>query len=173
MQKIIALRLSHRIERDKRISTHVALVSRVMGCSKIIYSGQHDKCLEDSIKKVVKQWGGGFTIKYVKDWKRFLKDWKGKSIHLTVYGLPFQKEISKIRKIKKPLLIIVGGEKVPSDVYKLATWNIAVTNQPHSEVSSLCLFLHEYFHGKELDKKFPNAKRRIVPQKRGKKVIEK
>jgi tRNA (cytidine56-2'-O)-methyltransferase len=173
MQKTVVLRLGHRIERDKRISTHVALVTRAMGCSKIIYSGQHDKSLEDSVNKVVKQWGGKFGIEYVKNWKRFLKNWKGKIVHLTIYGLPFQKEISKTRKFKKPLLIVVGGEKVPSEVYQLSDFNLSVTQQPHSEVSSLCLFLDYYFKGRELNKKFKNAKLKIIPQKKGKRVLRK
>jgi len=34
------LRLGHRKKRDARLSTHVALVSRAFGASKIYYSGQ-------------------------------------------------------------------------------------------------------------------------------------
>lgn len=166
-------RLSHRAFRDKRISTHCALVARAFGADKIIYSGERDHSMEESIRKVVKQWGGKFEIEYVKNYKRFLKNWKGKIIHLTIYGLLFQKEISKIRKFKKPLLIVVGGEKVPPEVYQLSDFNLSVTQQPHSEVSSLCLFLDYYFKGKELNKKFKNPKLRIIPQERGKKILRK
>ena len=90
-------------------------------------------------------------------------------VHLTVYGMPLQKRIGKIRK-KKNIMLIVGGEKVPPDVYQMADMNIAVTNQPHSEVASLALFLHEYFRGRELDKRFPGANIRAVPQEKGKLV---
>ena len=38
------------------------------------------------------------------------------------------------------ILIIVGGSKVPGKVYKAADWNVSVTTQPHSEVSSLAIF---------------------------------
>jgi len=72
----------------------------------------------------------------------------------------------------KNLLIVVGGAKVPRKVYELADWNIAVTSQPHSEISALALFLHELFEGKELSIKFEDAKIMIVPQKRGKKVLK-
>ena len=64
---------------------------------------------------------------------------------------------------------MIGGEKVPGEVYGLADYNIAVTNQPHSEVAALAVFLHEYFSGKELDKKF-RGRLKIVPQAAGKKI---
>ena len=44
---IEVLRLSHRIRRDVRLSTHVALTARAFGASKIYYSGQHDSSLEN------------------------------------------------------------------------------------------------------------------------------
>ena len=43
---IEVLRLGHRISRDKRISTHVALVARAFGASKIYYTGQKDKSMK-------------------------------------------------------------------------------------------------------------------------------
>jgi len=48
-----------------------------------------------------------------------------------------------------------------------------VGNQPHSECSSLAVFLDRFFEGQELSKDFvDNAKMKIVPQIRGKKVVE-
>ena len=168
---VYVFRLSHRIGRDKRISTHCGLVSRTFGANGIFYSGEKDESLEKSIKAAVKEWGGSFEVKYVDKWKRFIKDFKGEKIHLTMYGLPVQKTIPKIRKFRKDLLVIVGGEKVPGEVYQLADFNISVTSQPHSEVAALAIFLHEYFQGMELTKKFNDAKRKVIPQERGKKVI--
>ncbi len=43
---IIVLRLNHRIGRDPRISTHVALTSRAFLADKICYAGQKDSSLE-------------------------------------------------------------------------------------------------------------------------------
>ena len=79
-------------------------------------------------------------------------------------------EIEEIRKktSKKNVLIIVGGEKVPGEIYEEVDYNIAITNQPHSEVAALGIFLHEYFHGKY--RKFKDAKNKIIPQKHGKKL---
>jgi tRNA (cytidine56-2'-O)-methyltransferase len=45
---------------------------------------------------------------------------------------------------------------------------VAVGNQPHSECSSLAIFLDRYFEGEELAKSFQKAKIEIVPKERGK-----
>jgi tRNA (cytidine56-2'-O)-methyltransferase len=170
---ISILRIGHRLGRDDRISTHCGLVARAFGASEIIYSGETDDKLIEGLKDVTKRWGGQFKIAYEKNWRRLIKKYKKKSVvvHLTMYGLPVNKEIGKLRR-KKNLLVIIGSEKVPGEIYQLADYNIAVTSQPHSEVAALAVFLHEYFHGKELNKKFKKAKIKIIPQSRGKKVIE-
>lgn len=165
---VSVLRLSHRPARDKRISTHVGLVARALGADNIFYSGLKDSSLEKSLSSAVKQWGGPFGVSHVKNWKGMIKDWKGKTVHLTMYGLPIQKKITSIKK-EKDILVIVGGEKVPWEVYELADFNIGVSNQPHSEVAGLAVFLHEYFSGKELEKRFKGYKRKVIPQARGKK----
>ncbi len=170
--KVFVLRLGHRAGRDPRISTHCGLVSRALGANGIAYSGERDQGVLDRVKNVSKEWGGKFEVKHEKNWKSFAKKWKGKVAHLTMYGLPVQKVIGKIRK-EKNLLVVVGGEKVPPEVYDLADWNVSVTGQPHSEIAALGIFLDRVFKGKELDKIFPKARKRIIPQKRGKKVIEK
>jgi tRNA (cytidine56-2'-O)-methyltransferase len=168
------LRLGHRIERDARTSTHCGLVARAFGANEIVFSGEEDEKLIEGLKKVVRRWGGSFKIKYEKNWRKIIKKYKKKAciVHLTMYGLPINREIKKLRK-KKNLLLIIGGEKVPGEVYTIADANIAVTNQPHSEVAALAVFLHEYFQGKEFGKKFEKAKLKIVPQSKGKKVNEK
>lgn len=168
--KIYILKLGHRAHRDRRVATHCCLVSRAFGAQKIYYSGQKDSKMEGSVRKVVSNWGGPFKIQHTKSHKPLIKNFKGKVVHLTVYGLPIQTKIKEIRKHKN-LLIVVGGEKVPPEVYQLADYNIAVTGQPHSEIAALSIFLHEYFQGKELVKKFKKAKLKVVPQEKGKKVL--
>jgi len=169
--RVWVLRLGHRRGRDPRLTTHVALAARAFGCDGIILSGEKDEQVIDSIEKVVKKWGGSFEVRYEKDWRKVIKSWKGKIIHLSMYGLPIQNKINGIRKFKEDLLVIVGSEKVHGEVYQLADWNISITNQPHSEVASLALFLDKLFRGKELKKKFENSKIKIIPQKKGKKII--
>ncbi len=167
---ITVLRLGHRPARDKRISTHVGLVARAFGADNLFYSGLKDSSLEDSIHGVARQWGGSFGVAHVRDWRALIRDWKGKSVHLTMYGMPLQKRMGQIRKVSD-LLIVVGGEKVPPDVYRMADWNVSITSQPHSEVAGLAVFLHEYFQGRELEKKYMGARKRVIPQARGKRLV--
>ena len=170
MRKIYVLRLGHRRKRDERLSTHCGLVARAFGSDGIIFSGERDEKLMESLKKVNKRWGNEFEIRYEEKWKKIIESWNGIKVHLTMYGIPIQKRINEIRKIKGDILIIIGSQKVPRVVYELADYNIAVTNQPHSEVAALAIFLHELFEGKELEKKFENSTMEIIPQERGKKV---
>ena len=153
---IIVLRLSHRPFRDQRISTHCGLVSRAFGADKIIYSGEKDDSLENSINKVAQNFGGKFSIEYTDSPRKIISLYKKKkflAVHLTMYGLPVQKQIRKIKKSKN-ILLIIGGEKVPPEIYQLADCNISVTGQPHSEVASLAVFLDKYLSGKELERNF-------------------
>ena len=61
------LRLNHRIHRDERLTTHVALTARAFLSSKLYYSGQKDSNFENSIKKVNKQFGSTFKTEYTKN----------------------------------------------------------------------------------------------------------
>ncbi len=164
---IVVLRLGHRKERDKRISTHCGLVARAFGANGIVYSGEHDEKLLESIMDVVNTWGGRFWVKYESNWRQYIKNFSGTKVHLTMYGIPFERKIEKLKN-EKDILIIVGSEKVPPEVYKLADYNLSVTNQPHSEVGALAVFL--YSLGKK--PRFTNWKRKIIPRARGKKIIE-
>ena len=173
--KIHVLRLSHRPFRDQRVSTHCGLVARAFGAEKMVYSGEKDEKLENSINKVVKNWGGSFRVEYTQSLRRIIGIYKKKKfliVHLTVYGMPIQKQMDRIRKSRKNILLLVGGEKVPPEIYTLSDFNISVTSQPHSEVSALAIFLDRYFNGKELETIFKKAKLRVVPVERGKKVIK-
>ncbi len=171
--RVVVLRLGHRYVRDDRTTTHLFLVARAFGAGKVLYTGQRDKAIEEEVGKVTRAWGGDFEVEYVEDWKRIIIEWKrgeGEVIHLTMYGLPMQEVIVSIRHSSRNKLVIVGGAKVPGEVYRLADWNVSVTSQPHSEVSALSVFLHELFEGKELSKIFEGAKLKIVPQAKGKKT---
>lgn len=169
--RVWVLRLGHRRGRDPRLTTHLALTARALGCDGIILSGERDESVIDSVKKIIEKWGGSFEVKYEKNWRKIIKNWNGKIVHLTMYGLPIQEKIDEIRKLKEDLMVIVGSEKVPGEVYQLADWNISLTNQPHSEVASLALFLDKLFKSEELTKEFEKPKIKIIPQERGKKLI--
>lgn len=132
------LRLNHRIVRDKRISTHVALVARAFGASKVYYTGQKDNSMEASVKKIVKKHGGNFEIEYLKGYRDIIK--KKNAVHLTMKGSDYLEKLGELKEIDN-LLVVVGGEKVPIDVYKLSKYNLSVTKEPHSEVGALAVFL--------------------------------
>ncbi len=170
---IAVLRLGHRLVRDDRTTTHVALVSRALGCKKIFMSDVDDSILE-TMKKVCADWGGSkeFDIEIIQNWKSVINSWKkskGIVIHLTMYGVNIE-NLSLDFGSKKNILIVVGASKVPKEVYSLADMNIAVGNQPHSEIAALAIFLDRFFKGKELISPFPNAKMSIIPSSHGKRV---
>ena len=86
--QIEILRLSHRIRRDPRLSTHVALTARAFLANRLYYSGDKDSSLEATVNKVTEQFGGGFKIEYVKDPIPLIKEKKKENYlvtHLTVY----------------------------------------------------------------------------------------
>jgi tRNA (cytidine56-2'-O)-methyltransferase len=60
---------------------------------------------------------------------------------------------------------------VPGDVYQMADFNVAVGNQPHSEIAALALFLDRLMEGRILDKEF-TGHLKIVPQEHGKRVTK-
>jgi tRNA (cytidine56-2'-O)-methyltransferase len=88
-----------------------------------------------------------------------------------MYGINLPDAIGEIRAHEK-IMVVVGAEKVPGEMYGLADYNIAVTSQPHSEISSLALFLDRLFFGTELSVTFPCAKIRIIPSRAGKHTEE-
>ena len=95
----------------------------------------------------------------------------GKVVHLSRYGLRLQDVISQIRTEEK-ILVVVGAEKVPGDMYELADYNVAVANQPHSEISALALFLDHLYEGEELELSFPDAGREGLPTAIGKTTVK-
>ena len=116
---ITVLRLGHRIQRDKRITTHVCLVARMFGADEIIIDTK-DEHIEDNIRSVVDRFGGTFYIRSGINARRFVKDFPGTIIHLTMYGETLNNAIKEMDRTKD-LLILVGAEKVPAEYYELAT----------------------------------------------------
>lgn len=165
---IVVLRLGHRPARDQRVTTHVALTARALGADEVWVSAE-DSGLEATIRSVVERFGGKFRIKTGVDWRKAIKRWDGLVVHLTMYGERLSDAMPSLHA--KNLMIVVGAEKVPREVYDLAGRNISVGNQPHSEVAALAIFLDRYTGGKALDKGH-RGRLRIVPNPRGKTVFE-
>lgn len=170
---INVLRLDHRSKRDARITTHVCLTSRAFGASKIYLSGEEDEKLMKNVEDLVKRWGGNFQVEYKKSYMNLIEEWQnndGEVIHLTMYGSQAQEVIEEIRESSKDKLIVVGGSRVPTKVYKKSDYNVSVTKQPHSEVASLAVFQHMLMDGSEFDLEFDNAVFEVIPTSVGKRV---
>lgn len=179
MPKVVVLRWGHRPQRDARLTTHVALTARALGASGIILSDVEDEKIRKTVEKVIKNWGGPFSFEMGKPWKKVVNEWKTKGglvIHLTAYGENVETSdvLQRIKNSGKNILVIVGSQKVPKEFFSetISDFNVAIGNQPHSECASLAIFLDKIFEGKELRKSFENARVRITPQKRGKKIVE-
>jgi tRNA (cytidine56-2'-O)-methyltransferase len=166
MGRIVVLRIGHRFFRDSRVTTHVCLTARALGADGVIIADRQDKTVEATIREVGKRFGGHFSIESGKPWRKSVLEWRhngGKVVHLTAYGLPLPDVIQKIRQPSGDLLVVVGSEKMPGEVFRLADWNVSVTNQPMSEVAALAVFLDWHLKHSAFDKAYPNAQIRIVP----------
>jgi tRNA (cytidine56-2'-O)-methyltransferase len=173
LRSIRVLRVGHRYVRDDRTLTHLCLVSRALG-AETIYLEEAEKDILRTVEEVNRSWGGDFKVVVGEPWKWVLRDAKKEGrtvVHLTMYGVPLQEAIGGLRGARS-LLVIVGGPKVPGKVYYEADYNVAVTNQPHSEVAALAIALHEIQSGEELKRSFGQSRLRILPSPRGKRVVE-
>ncbi len=168
--EIGVLRLGHRIIRDKRVTMHAFLVSRAFGASVFIIHGDKDSKLEENAKKIVRTWGGRIKVEYAENWLETVGEWRetgGLITHLTMYGMPVESIINDIRRAGR-ILVIIGGQKVPGEAYRVSDYNVSVTSQPHSEIAALAIFLDRLFQGRELYKQHENPRIFIVPSPRGK-----
>jgi tRNA (cytidine56-2'-O)-methyltransferase len=166
MPRLVVLRIGHRLFRDSRVTTHVCLTARALGADGVIIADREDKTVEATIREVGKRFGGQFSIESGKPWRKTIRDWKdqgGKVVHLTAYGLKLPDMIKEIRESSGDILVVVGSEKMPGEVFKLADWNVSVTNQPMSEVAALAVFLDWHLRHGAFDKAFPNGQVEIVP----------
>ncbi|PSP31220.1 tRNA (cytidine(56)-2'-O)-methyltransferase [Halobacteriales archaeon QH_10_67_22] len=170
---VVVLRLGHRPGRDDRMTTHVGLTARALGADRVVL-GSDASGAADTVRDITDRFGGPFEVDVVASPLSTLREWDSRVAHLTMYGQPVQEVQADVRGSHKetPLLVVVGAEKVPFEVYERADYNVAVTNQPHSEVASLAVFLDRLFDGRELDREWVDADRVVVPQATGKRVVE-
>lgn len=175
MGRIVILRIGHRVFRDSRVTSHVCLTARALGADAVIIADQEDKVVESTIRDVTERFGGPFQVSSGLPWKRTVREWKesgGLVVHLTAYGLPLPKLVSEIQNAKRDLMVVVGSEKMPGEVFNIADWNVSVTSQPMSEVAALAIFLDWYNQHGEFDRQFSQARIRIIPRERGKEIRE-
>lgn len=176
-REIFVLRWGHRAQRDVRLTSHVALAARAFGASGFYLSDTKDEHLRVTVEKVAKTWGGNFHFEMGAPWKNTVNEWKKKNgivVHLTIYGENIQTSnvLNRIRDSGKAVLLLIGSQKVPPEFYSAenSDFNVSIGNQPHSECAAVAVFLDRFFEGKELSKTFTDAKIRVVPQERNKKI---
>ena len=168
---IVVLRLGHRPSRDKRVTTHVALTARAFGADEVWVTAK-DSELERTVNGVTERFGGKFVIRTGVKWREAIRSWKGTVVHLTMYGQRLRDALQVMGRTKaKDMLIIVGAEKVPREIYELADYNVSVGNQPHSEIAALAVILYRLIDDDDLYRDM-GSRLRVVPNPRGKTVID-
>jgi len=166
--------MGHRIHRDHRVTTHVCLTARALGANGVYVADTHDGQLVETIRRVTQDFGGEFIVETGLPWRSTVSNWKksgGQIVHLTAYGAPLKNVITEIRRSKSNKLVVIGAEKMPGEIFHLVDWNVAVTNQPISEVSALGIFLDWLFKHR-LCEDFPGGRMKILPSERGKRVMK-
>src|SRR5437667_12742836 len=100
--------------------------------------------MEYTIRDVTNRYGEPFEVQSGKPWKHAVRDWRamgGRIVHLTAYGLPLPKKLSEIQDADADLLVIVGSEKMPGEIFRIADCTISVTNQPMNAGTTTARFL--------------------------------
>ena len=198
--RVTVLRLGHRPGRDDRMTTHIGLTARALGADRAVFEPDATDAVSTA-RSVTERFGGPFEAILAESPMGRLRDWDGPVVHLTMYGLPVEETVEEVRAAMADtddeddgdgeaatgdtgadsetgrdggdgLLVVVGAEKVPFEVYERADYNVGVTNQPHSEVAALAVFLDRLFGERELERDWEAPDRRVVPQAEGKRVIE-
>jgi tRNA (cytidine56-2'-O)-methyltransferase len=168
---VIILRIGHRPIRDQRVTTHVGLTGRAMGAAAMLLASDDGSVIK-SINEVTKRWGGDFYARSVRSWKQEVADWKnsgGIVVHLTMYGINLPDVIDEISAAES-IMVVVGAQKVPPDIYQIADLNVAVGNQPHSEIAALAVFLDRLYasrHDDVLVREFSGGSMKIIPGEKG------
>ena len=170
---IEVLRIGQRLIRDDRVTTHVALVARAFGAQRILMTEVNPE-IKNTLDKINSEWGGSFEIEFIDSWRGTVRQKKASAsiVHLTMYGEPLDKVQAELRT-EQDILIVVGAEKVPREIYELADYNISVGTQPHSEISALAVLLDRIQEGSQFARDFAGARRQIIPTAKGKNVTVK
>ena len=177
-RRVSVLRLGHRRERDKRITSHLGLTARAFGADEVILAGEEDESAIETWRSVSERFGGDFECRYevnpMSFLRRFAKDAgdgkPGQIVHLTMYGESWRESLSSIES-NRPMVIVVGGTKVPGEVFRLANYNISIGNQPHSEVAALGVFLESLIGQIDESIHFQGGEIQVVPSLDRKKVM--
>lgn len=167
---VTILRLGHRPQRDKRLTTHVCLTARAFGAERVVFPST-DSRVDSTVEDVTERFGGPFEIVEEPSWRELIREWEGPSMHLTMYGQPHTDVLAETEGDDE-VLVVLGAEKVPRAVYDLVDYNVAVGNQPHSEVAALAVVLYELKGPEALRSQRVGAEVEVLPSARGKRIVE-
>jgi tRNA (cytidine56-2'-O)-methyltransferase len=110
---------------------------------------------------------------YLKSFKKGTKERpSGIIVHLTMYGEEVSEALPKIRR-DRPVALVVGGAKVPGELFGISNHNVAVGNQPHSEVAALAVALSQWHSSVAIQSRFEGGSIRVIPSREGKNVVDK
>lgn len=168
--KIVVLRLNHRQTRDQRLTTHVCMVARAFNADGVIIADVAAQSQIEKIEKLNSEWGGTFWVRDELSSKKAFEIWKlhdGVVVNLTMYGETIYNVITQLYNDffinNKRIMVIVGSSKVPRFIYERADYNIAITNQPHSEAAALAVFLEKLLGAHAWRNCFSNGSLKVVP----------
>jgi tRNA (cytidine56-2'-O)-methyltransferase len=122
------LRIGHRPDRDRRMTTHVCLTARALGADRVLVDAA-DRELEERIQRVVEAFGGTFEVTTGVAWRPLLRSTGSTVVHLTMYGenaASWSVERWQDLRARGDVMVVVGATKVPGEVYELAGINAAV-----------------------------------------------
>ena len=152
----------------------MGLTARAFGADEIVLAGDRDPSPLETWDSVTERFGGNFESRYEESplsWLRSTSKFGQVTIvHLTMYGEAWRDATPSI-PTDKPAVVVVGGTKVPSEVFHLSDYNISVGNQPHSEVAALAVFLDSWLGPLDSKSKFEGAQIKVLPSANGKIVI--
>tara|TARA_B100002051_G_scaffold220189_1_gene213887 strand:- start:849 stop:1319 length:471 start_codon:yes stop_codon:yes gene_type:complete len=152
----------------------LGLTARAFGADEIVLAGDRDPSPLETWDSVTERFGGNFESRYEESplsWLRSTSKFGEVTIvHLTMYGEAWRDATPSI-PTDKPAVVVVGGTKVPSEVFHLSDYNISVGNQPHSEVAALAVFLDSWLGPLDSKSKFEGAQIKVLPSANGKIVI--
>jgi tRNA (cytidine56-2'-O)-methyltransferase len=82
--------------------------------------------------------------------------------------------MSQISSSQRDIMVVVGSQKVPGEFFseEFSDYNISIGAQPHSEVAALAIFLDRLLEGSELSKEFEQARIKVIPSQREKRLIK-
>ena len=166
---MIKVVLVGRMEKSKLID--VALTARAFGASELIATQKEQKdklYITKYFKEINDDWGSSFKVSFDSNWKKLILERNNnyKTIYLTKYGSSIKKSEYAISTYKNIMLIVSTTDNI-KELYDMADFNISLTTQPHTIISSIAVFLNMYYKGRELAMHFENAKYKIIPENHG------